>query len=772
MGNGQRSSGFRPSASATPPEARPGLLGAALLALVVALACRGHYARPHADFFEFVDNGHALLSGQLPGSLKRGPVYPLLIVGISKLVPGEAPEKAVAEWINVVLLPVLAGLAAVTGWRWAGRNGWIGAVWLCLLPLTLHATADLLAELLLATLMLATVVAAARGGPAAYALAALAVMTRFDAAGLLAGVAVVDWLRGARWRAIMIRTGLATLPALIWLGLTALTWSERSQDHYVARMLEQPAFRPWHALDLIAAAAADPGLFERATFGMLPPGRLREWLVAAVWALALLGAARLVRERRGDAVVALVALLVYVAAWSLVPFSQPRYGFPVAPPLVVLVVAGVAIVLEWSRRHTGLQGGGRAAAWVGGTTLAIAGAYLLMLLLEAGEVLASWTPASATLAGRALLPALTAAAVAAALVLAGPGRRAVAAVGVLALVTLVVVQVQRGARELGSGRERLAEVEAARWIRDNVEPDARVLSPLPGLLRLYAGREPAGRFVGLGEIDGASWPEVLAVCRAGNVRYLVWHDEVFTDHSGHYARLWRLERFEALTRPELRAGLRLVRSWPGGARVRIYRVEAGILDELRSGGHVMNMPIKRGMLIRYQGHLYTVAEYNERHSGKMKPTVHVLLRDVRDGHSVDRSLDELMPIQEVPCGYKQVQYLYAKGTERVFMESETFEELALSPTQISGAEPFLREGESYRVLYADGQPLMLELPEIVPLKVGLTAAPSHAGSPGGNVYKEATLENGLEIKVPLFIKSGDVVRVDTRTRTYVGKEAS
>ncbi len=184
----------------------------------------------------------------------------------------------------------------------------------------------------------------------------------------------------------------------------------------------------------------------------------------------------------------------------------------------------------------------------------------------------------------------------------------------------------------------------------------------------------------------------------------------------------------------------------------------------------MNIPIKKGMLIRHQGHLYVITDYHERHSGKMKPTVHVHLRDVRDGHSVDRSLEEILPISEVSHGYRQFQYLYAKGATRVFMDSESFEEVELDSPQLDGCEPFLREGDTYRVMYADERPLLLELPEIVKLKVTMTAAPSHAGSPGGNVYKAATVENGLELKVPLFIKTGDDIRVDTRTRTYAGKE--
>ncbi len=185
----------------------------------------------------------------------------------------------------------------------------------------------------------------------------------------------------------------------------------------------------------------------------------------------------------------------------------------------------------------------------------------------------------------------------------------------------------------------------------------------------------------------------------------------------------------------------------------------------------MNVPIKRGMLIRHQGHIYTVIEFQERHSGKQRPTVHVALRDVRDGHPVDRTLADLEPIHEVPHQYRNVQYLYARGSERVFMDAETFEELALGPPQLRGHEPFLNEGAEYRVMFVDGQPLALEIPENVPLKVRDTAAPSHgAGTPGGNVLKEATLENGLTIRVPLFIKPGEMIRVDTRSRSYAGKE--
>jgi elongation factor P len=184
----------------------------------------------------------------------------------------------------------------------------------------------------------------------------------------------------------------------------------------------------------------------------------------------------------------------------------------------------------------------------------------------------------------------------------------------------------------------------------------------------------------------------------------------------------------------------------------------------------MNIPLKRGKVIRHEGRLYIVADFQERHTGKQRPTVHVALRDVRDGRPVDRTLDDLEPIQEVEHGYRTMQYLYAGGERRIFMDSETFEECELSSVHLHGCEPFLVEGGEYRVMFVDGQPLSLEMPDIVTLRVTMTAAPGHSAGAASNVTKEATLENGLEVRVPLFIKTGDLIRVDTRTKTYTGKE--
>lgn len=183
----------------------------------------------------------------------------------------------------------------------------------------------------------------------------------------------------------------------------------------------------------------------------------------------------------------------------------------------------------------------------------------------------------------------------------------------------------------------------------------------------------------------------------------------------------------------------------------------------------MNVDLKKNMLIRHHGHYYFVENITERHSGQQRPAVHVTLRDALDGRHISRTADELAPIDEVPCQYRAMQYLYAKADKRIFMDTQTFEEFEFGPNLLGGFEPFLKEGEEMRVLFAGDQPLLLDIPENVILTVADTAAPSHAVGTAANILKEARLENGLEVRVPLFIKTGDQVRINTRTREYLGK---
>lgn len=179
--------------------------------------------------------------------------------------------------------------------------------------------------------------------------------------------------------------------------------------------------------------------------------------------------------------------------------------------------------------------------------------------------------------------------------------------------------------------------------------------------------------------------------------------------------------------------------------------------------------LKRGMVIRFNEHLYRVLDFRVAQTGKQKPTVHVKLRTLKGGHTSEKSLDQIGKIDEVPAEKRQMQYLYAAGKEHVFMDSESFEQFNVGEDVLGGALDLLVEEETYLFLTVDGQIFEIQLPAHVALEVTDTAPVEHAGG-SSSVHKDAKLSSGLTIQVPLFIKTGEKIRVNTETREYLGKD--
>ncbi len=180
--------------------------------------------------------------------------------------------------------------------------------------------------------------------------------------------------------------------------------------------------------------------------------------------------------------------------------------------------------------------------------------------------------------------------------------------------------------------------------------------------------------------------------------------------------------------------------------------------------------LKRGMVLRHEGGIYVVVDYVESKSGKQKGTVHVTLRELATGRMVDRSLAELGKLAEAASQLRPMQYLYAAGDEHVFMDSQTYEQVSFSAERLAHLLDFLVIEQEYRVLTVEDRAVSVQVPDQVALEVSETASPAHMGGTGSNVYKEAKLETGMTVLVPLFIKTGDRIRVDTQRREYAGKE--
>ena len=180
--------------------------------------------------------------------------------------------------------------------------------------------------------------------------------------------------------------------------------------------------------------------------------------------------------------------------------------------------------------------------------------------------------------------------------------------------------------------------------------------------------------------------------------------------------------------------------------------------------------LRNGVTFEMDGAPYRVTQYAHTHMSRGGGTVRVRIKNLHTGTVLSRAFQSTAQVQEMTVERQNLQYLYADGEELVFMDPKTFEQLNLSRKVLATQAHFLKEGEEVGVFFWDGpkgrEVLDIDLPPKVTMKIA-EAAPGVKGDSAANMYKTATLENGLTVRVPLFIDAGELVRVDTRTGEYV-----
>ncbi len=175
---------------------------------------------------------------------------------------------------------------------------------------------------------------------------------------------------------------------------------------------------------------------------------------------------------------------------------------------------------------------------------------------------------------------------------------------------------------------------------------------------------------------------------------------------------------------------------------------------------------KAGMTIRYEGDIYRIAEYQHVKPGKGGAFVRTKLRNLVTGSLVEKTFRPEQKFEQLRTENRPMTYLYDEPDQVVFMDAESYEQISLPKTMLGDALDLMTVNMEVEVVYLDDQPFDVELPTFVDLEVAETAAGVRGDTVSGG-SKEAVLETGATIQVPLFIELGDVVRVDTRTRDYV-----
>lgn len=178
--------------------------------------------------------------------------------------------------------------------------------------------------------------------------------------------------------------------------------------------------------------------------------------------------------------------------------------------------------------------------------------------------------------------------------------------------------------------------------------------------------------------------------------------------------------------------------------------------------------LKNGMTLNLDGQLWNVVEFQHVKPGKGGAFVRTKLKNVLSGKVVDKTFNAGVKVDVATVDKRSMQYLYKEGSDFVFMDTETYDQLHVSAETVSDAANFMLENQEATVALNEGNPLYVELPAAVELQITYTE-PGLQGDRSTGGTKPATLETGYQIQVPLFITSGEKVKVDTRTGDYLGR---
>ena len=177
--------------------------------------------------------------------------------------------------------------------------------------------------------------------------------------------------------------------------------------------------------------------------------------------------------------------------------------------------------------------------------------------------------------------------------------------------------------------------------------------------------------------------------------------------------------------------------------------------------------LRRGMLIRYNGALQRVVDYQHISPGNWRAFVRLRLKNFDNGKITEDRVRAGSEIEIVTVETRDAQYLYSDGSMYHFMDTENYDQIALPADVVADQMKYVKENDNVQLLVMEGgQILDVEVPTFVTLQV-VAASAAVRGDTATNVLKKVTLETGAELQAPAFIKEGDLLRIDTRTGEYV-----
>lgn len=176
--------------------------------------------------------------------------------------------------------------------------------------------------------------------------------------------------------------------------------------------------------------------------------------------------------------------------------------------------------------------------------------------------------------------------------------------------------------------------------------------------------------------------------------------------------------------------------------------------------------LRKGVTFELDGGLYKVLDYSHNKTGRGNATIRVKARNLLTGANIERTFNSGLSVQDVSLDFHNVAYLYNDGDFYHFMDNMTFEQPAIKAELLGDDAYYLKEGMEVKLTFYRGEPLDVEIPSSVDLKV-VEAETAIRGDTATGVTKKVKTETGLEVNCPQFVKVGDTIRVNTETGEYV-----
>src|SRR5213596_3657629 len=176
--------------------------------------------------------------------------------------------------------------------------------------------------------------------------------------------------------------------------------------------------------------------------------------------------------------------------------------------------------------------------------------------------------------------------------------------------------------------------------------------------------------------------------------------------------------------------------------------------------------LRKGMAILYNGDISVVLDTQHRTPGNLRAFVQATIRSIKSGKSSDVRFSSTERVEVVPMTTRKMDFSYKDGEDFVFSDPETYETVTLTPELVSDAKNYLVENGPVTVTFVEDKVVSIELPSSVVLTVS-DAPEGIRGDSANNVQKQITLETGITVQAPLFIKTGEKIKVDTRTGKYM-----